>query len=298
MMLPADRLARGESREKEQTNPFLGALCYRLSVHLSHKAQASKNGFLFYGGYAMSKTILANVDGFTPIIDGMVKDVGIMTAAVFGKAWRYCQMTDGVCKASQDRMADELGISRATVNAHISKLVEVGYLIDKTPELVGVPHVYADTGKANLSISFTATCQNSLQPPVKNIDTKIVLKKEIINAEPTKQIQKHGDLVQGYIEMSQMPGMKKTIRIDNLESIVKVKTGVEPTRKAWKPFLEFVDSRQQEKGQMLTEFLDWLQSTPKFDISFWGPDRMRENWDRAFESATKITTSADGGMYV
>lgn len=126
----------------------------------------------------MSKTILAQVDGFTPIIDAVVADVGLISAAIFGKAWRYCQMSDGVCKAAQDRIADELGLSRATINTHLAKLTEAGYLEDLTPDLSGLPHQYRDTGKANLSISLTTTCQNSLQPPVKKIDTKKELKKE------------------------------------------------------------------------------------------------------------------------
>lgn len=142
----------------------------------------------------MSKTILAQVDGWTPVIDAVVQDVGATTALVFGKAWRYCQMADGVCKASQDRIADELGLSRATINTHLSKLVEHGYLEDLTPDLLGLPHQYRDTGKASLSISFTGgvsknltpTSQKTLHPPVKNIDTKKELKKEIKEREPEK----------------------------------------------------------------------------------------------------------------
>ena len=33
----------------------------------------------------MSKTILADVDGWTPLIDSIVQNHGIITAAVFGK---------------------------------------------------------------------------------------------------------------------------------------------------------------------------------------------------------------------
>ena len=133
----------------------------------------------------MSKTILAQVDGFTPLIDGVVMEVGLITAAVFGKAWRYCQMSDGVCRAAQERIANELGISRVTVNAHMAKLVEAGFLQDTTPYLIGLPHVYRDTGKANLSISFTGGCQNSLQGGVKNFDTKKEVKKEVKNTTTT-----------------------------------------------------------------------------------------------------------------
>jgi DnaD/phage-associated family protein len=136
----------------------------------------------------MSKTILAKVDGFTPLIDGLVAEHGIVRAAVFGKVWRYCQMEDGVCRASQERMADELGLTRATVNKHIEALCADGYLIDKTPTLAGAPHVYADTGKAGVSISLTGKvqgvkqidtpCINGLQVGVNEIDTKKEVKKE------------------------------------------------------------------------------------------------------------------------
>ena len=138
----------------------------------------------------MSKTILAKVNGWTPVIDAVVLDVGMTAAVVFGKAWRYCQMSDGVCKASQERIADELGISRATDNTYFSKLTEAGYLKDLTPHLLGLPHQYADTGKANLSISLTATCQNSLQGGVKNLDTKKEVKESIKEDERFATIAK------------------------------------------------------------------------------------------------------------
>jgi hypothetical protein len=150
----------------------------------------------------MSKTVLAKVDGFTPLIDGLTVEHGVITSAIFGKVWRYCQMSDGVCKASQERIADELGISRITVNTHIEKLCSAGYLIDRTPGLLGAPHQYADTGKAGLSISFTAhheqpvkeidtTCKEDLHLPVKEIDSKIVVKKDSkTQAEKIQKITK------------------------------------------------------------------------------------------------------------
>lgn len=147
----------------------------------------------------MSKTILAQVEGWTPVIDSVVQDVGPTTALVFGKAWRYCQMSDGVCKASQDRIADELGMSRQTINAHFAKLVEAEYLRDLTPNLAGLPHQYADTGKAGLSIFLTATSQKILQPPVKNFDTKILSKKQTRNDEPDASLAEISKVYQSEI---------------------------------------------------------------------------------------------------
>lgn len=134
----------------------------------------------------MGRTVLAEVDGWTPVIDNVVLEVGAVTALVFGKVWRYCQMADNCCSAAQSRIADELGMSRQTINQHIGKLVEAGFLREEYQE--GLPNKLYDTGKAGLSISITslepvknidtqeATCQKIRQEPVKKFDTKKVLK--------------------------------------------------------------------------------------------------------------------------
>jgi len=235
----------------------------------------------------MSKTVLATVDGFTPVIDAVVQDVGPMAALAFGKVWRYCQMSDGVCKASQERMAEELKITRQTMNTHIETLVNAGYLVDTTPGLLGVPHVYADTGKANLSISFTGSCQNNIHLPVKNFDTKIVSKKEdktLGDLERRTDATIKGDLAQAYIDFAMAPGMKKSIRMDNIASVINVRLGINPGKR-WQDFMEYADQRAQKDGQLLTVFLDWLQCQPGFDVSFWPPAKLQENWPRAFQNA-------------
>jgi polyhydroxyalkanoate synthesis regulator phasin len=102
----------------------------------------------------MSKTILAEVDGFTPVIDILAKEHGLVRAAVFGRMWRFCQLSDGVCKASLETIAEGLGIDKATVMRHADGLSKNGYLEDLTPELRNKPHTYRDTGKAGLKMSL------------------------------------------------------------------------------------------------------------------------------------------------
>ena len=108
----------------------------------------------------MSKTILAKTEGFTPLIDKLVWGHGLMTAAVFGKIWRYCQMKNGVCQASIETMASELDIDRATFMRHIKILEKFGYILDHTPKLRNRPHIYSDTGKAGISISITGVAES------------------------------------------------------------------------------------------------------------------------------------------
>lgn len=96
------------------------------------------------------RDISARIDGFTPLFDCVVHDLDVICAAVFGRMWRYAQGRDGACTASMERIADDLGIQRTTVYRHIKRLVADGYLCDMTPDAKGIPHRYADTGKAAL----------------------------------------------------------------------------------------------------------------------------------------------------
>lgn len=206
----------------------------------------------------MSKTVLAQVDGFTPLIDAVVLDVGIMSAAVFGKAWRYCQMSDGVCKAGQERIADELGISRITVNTHFAKLVEAGYLKDITPTLLGLPHTYVDTGKAGLSIIITGEgvknidsgSKKTLQEGVKNIDSKKELKKE-----------KKGSDIFGFMAMSE--DLKANQNMDEIEQIVvSLETGLRFNfPRGTKD--QAVYRRILKSGKPVERFIEWVKSDEK-----------------------------------
>lgn len=109
----------------------------------------------------MNKTVLSEVGGFTPVIDAVVEDVGLMTAVVFGRIWRHCQMEDGVCKASLETISSGIGVDKATVMRHAEKLCQRGYLKDLTPDLRNRPHIYADTGKAGLKISIAGVAQSN-----------------------------------------------------------------------------------------------------------------------------------------
>ena len=149
------------------------------------------------------------------------------------------------------------------------------------------------------SSHFTADGQATLPGAVKPLDHNHHLTIIKPPAEEAPKTIKRGDAVDGMIEMSQMPGIKSIIRKDAMESLIATRLGIQPTRRGWKDFLEFVDNRQQKDGQMLTTFLDWLTMQPKFDVSYWPPDKMRENWNRAFIETSNYTiiVESDGGFY-
>jgi hypothetical protein len=94
--------------------------------------------------------------------------------------------------------------------------------------------------------------------------------------------QKRGDLVDGYLELSQSPGLKRMARVDAILSYLAVEFNVNTERKAWKEFAKFADDRQQHLSQSVEVFVKWLKSQPGFDMNFWSAQRMMEHWPRAF----------------
>ena len=113
----------------------------------------------------------AKIKNFTPLLDNLVKEFGIVTAAVYGRVWRYAQGENKVCQAAQETIADELGIGRQTVIRHLKILEENKYLVDHTPELRHRPHTYSVTDKAHIVVVVEAVIDgvpesNTLPPEV------------------------------------------------------------------------------------------------------------------------------------
>lgn len=84
----------------------------------------------------------SEIGNFTPVPHSLAQEVGLVCAAVYGVVWRYCQMKDGICRASLDTLGSDINVDRATVMRSVKKLCELGYLIDQTPARRNAPHTY------------------------------------------------------------------------------------------------------------------------------------------------------------
>jgi len=127
----------------------------------------------------MSKTVLSEVEGWTPLIDDLTKRYGLTTSAVFGRIWRFCQGEKQKCTASLDTIALDLHLDRATVMRHAKKLCDKGYLSDLTPDARNVPHEYADTGKAGIRISLEGVAQDNTLIKTVAQDNKTVAQSQL-----------------------------------------------------------------------------------------------------------------------
>jgi DNA-binding Lrp family transcriptional regulator len=125
----------------------------------------------------MARQIAASIDGFTPLFDVLANQKGgLIKAAVFGRVWRYCQHDSGVCYASHETIAADLGITRPTAHHHIRELVRDGYLEDLTPARKNHSHTYRATNKVSLEASVTVkefnTGVKEFTPTVKDVYSK------------------------------------------------------------------------------------------------------------------------------
>lgn len=95
-----------------------------------------------------SEDELFEFKSFTPVPDMVVYHLGWEYAIIAGIIWRYSQMRDGYCWASQARIAERAGLSRETVNIKIKKLISSGFVEDLTPGIRGKTHHYKLTDLA------------------------------------------------------------------------------------------------------------------------------------------------------
>ena len=238
------------------------------------------------------KEIVQEISGFTPMFDAVVMKYKDETrAAVHGAMWRFCQMQDGVCKASLETIAEMIGISAATAMRHAEELVKDGYFVDLTPDLKNRPHVYADTGvvkmKSRLDVHIS---QRNTGISERNVGISESQLSKVLNKESNKQRDdspkpthaKKGDLVDGLIALSQSPGAKRAARLEEIYSALAVALHVNTSGRRWESFVKFVDDRQEKYGESLTTFLSWLTAQKGFNPQFWPPNRMMEFWPQAF----------------
>jgi hypothetical protein len=105
-----------------------------------------------------SSTFLSDVQGFTPVIDVLAQETSPATALVYGVVWRYCQMNDGLCRASVASIAQRIGLHAKTTRRHLKKLCQLGYLQDTTPARRHGPHLYRDTGTERILALAQTRC--------------------------------------------------------------------------------------------------------------------------------------------
>jgi len=107
-------------------------------------------------------------------------------------------------------------------------------------------------------------------------------------AQERKDNKPDKSIVDAYVEAAQSEGMQKSNRYDAILSQIGVALNIYVDFKRWEQFIKFVDTRQQKHNESLDVFFRWLKEQKGFDISYWPPHKLVENWPRAFSQPEVI----------
>ena len=179
-----------------------------------------------------------------------------------------------------ETVAKKTGYSERTVQRTTRSLEEKGYLIADGKGPKGTNKW--KFGRGDILSGVTNEAQGVTSETQRG-DIAVTPEPSLTIKEPSSGKKK--DLVDGIIELSQMPGVKKSIRLDGITSRIAVRLRVNPSGRKWEDFIRFVDDREQKDKQNLDTFMDWMTSQKGFEIQYWPPDKMRQLWPQAFTQA-------------
>ncbi len=85
---------------------------------------------------------MSKVKAFTPVFDAVTKETDMLASLVFGYIWRKERLDDGWCDTAIATMANDLGVSAATIKRRIDMLesAEPPWIEDLDPSLRNAPH--------------------------------------------------------------------------------------------------------------------------------------------------------------
>ncbi len=238
--------------------------------------------------------------------DARITDSQFRTLAALGM---YAD-ADGWCFPLLSTLGKDLGKSKQAVGRDTIALRKLGYL-----EVQGRLDENGGRKSSLYRLVFDPPCQRGVDTPsTSEVDTPSTSEVDVndpVNAPvnpsmsfpeltPTK---KQGDLVDGLLSLSQAPGIKRQARIDAILSVLAERLHVRTTGRRWEDFAKLVDDRQQNFGEKLDVFLEWLVNQKGFNPQFWPPDRMGQFWPQAFVTPTTkpieyYTPPKDDGEYI
>ena len=186
-------------------------------------------------------------------------------------------------KFSIPKLMEMTGLSRNAVKAGAEAAEKRGTLERLNPN---------EQGSAEWGLVVDPLNEKPL-PPQPLTPTPSIIEGQVRLKESNKETKKKGDLVDGFIELSQMPGVKKQIRLEGIQSRIAVALNINVTWSRWERFIRYADKQEQDHGQAVEGFMDWLKAKPNFDITYWPPDKMQEVWPQAFTEIKNWTPIPD-----
>ena len=206
---------------------------------------------------------------------------------------------DGTCKTTIKQIGELTGYSHTEVIDSLKELEEMGYLaIDREGRGNIYQPVFVARGGNNPQESLvkkldsTPADQLESSPARENSVSTFKRVKRVNTGDDSKPelqdiIDSANRTMDGLLSLSQSPGIKRQARIDAILSVLAERLHVRTTGKRWEEFAKLVDDRQQNFGEKLDVFLEWLVGQKGFNPQYWPPARMAEFWPQAFVAPEK-----------
>jgi len=90
------------------------------------------------------------------------------------------------------------------------------------------------------------------------------------------------DLVDGILELSQAPGIKREARINDILNYLGVTFRRNTSTREWLGFAKYIDSEFQSKGWDVKQFVSWLFGQKDYNANYWPVKKMMEFYPSAF----------------
>lgn len=198
---------------------------------------------------------------------------------------------DGIVRDWKDEAAaEDLGMPVRTLREHRRKLSELEYITCRQKQYTQDIVIHNWTNPREYSgRDYNKKQGDRIVSPEDYTqgDTQGSRKDVTPTSNSNNKQSKRGDLVDGYLQLLNSPGLKRQARLDAILSYLGGKLQINTETARWKKFAKFVDNRQQTEGENIETFVTWLLSQEGFDIMYWSPMRCEEMWTQAF-IVTKI----------
>jgi hypothetical protein len=206
---------------------------------------------------------------------------------------------DGIAHDWKDEAeAEEMGMPVRTLREHRRRLSELGYITcnqkQYTQDVVihnwTNPREYSgqvyNQKQGDTEMEPQGDTQGDIQGSSKDVTPTSNSNNQISVGDLEKPKTK--DLIDGLLDLSNAPGVKREARVNSILSYIGGRFQINTETNAWRKFARNADTSQQEHGQSVSVFFDWLVSQKGFDLAYWPPSKMWEHWPRAFDKPMRV----------
>jgi hypothetical protein len=213
------------------------------------------------------------------VYPGLRKLTGSLASTVLLCQFLYWsdKTKDGWFYKSSDELIEETSLSYEEQKAARVKLTGLGVIEEQYRR--SEHKLYFRVKKDVLNSKWEALALEGKE--VEKEKSIFDIEDDILAIEDTKRTPKKKDLVDGIIEMMDMPGIKKANLKLGIESKISTKLGLNPSGRRWEDFINFAADRWINHKENIDTFIAWVLDND-YNPVYASAERFRTVWPSAF----------------